>query len=118
MVPDAGEGLEVGGAVFCGAGGAVEGDGLAGEGEHAYEIAGRAVEDACSERVVGLDCHAEAGDLDLALVDGGEGGWSAEEGDADVWLVWTSALWMIRWDAHISVPPVILPRFIVLGKAS
>ena len=70
VVPDSGEGLEVGGFILCFAFGAPEGDRLAREGFHADQIARFAVQDGHARGVVGLDGHAEAADLDLALVDG------------------------------------------------
>ena len=85
MVPDTGELLEIGGSVFGlagGGGGRVEeGDGLAGEGYSADEVAFRAVWDWRAVGRPGFDGHAEAGALDFAAVHGEEGTGCAEEGD-------------------------------------
>jgi hypothetical protein len=100
VVPDAREALEVAAGVLgivvadgeeCGVGAGrggelgvglgPEADGLGGEGFSADEVAGLAGGDGMAVVVDGADGHAEAIDLDLALVDGGDGGGGAEEGD-------------------------------------
>lgn len=96
MVPDAREGLEIAALVLGRAVGAEEADGLAREGFHADQVAGGAVRDARPGLVVRADGHAEACDLDLALIDGGQGARCAEERDdvctacnaAEVYGVW------------------------------
>jgi hypothetical protein len=79
MMPNPLKSLKIGALILRLATRAIESYGLARERFHTHEITGFAVQNWSSGRVIGADCHAEAGDLDLALVDGGEGAGSAEE---------------------------------------
>ena len=79
MMPNSLKGLEIGTLVLRLATRAIERHGLARERFHTHEITGFAIQNGRSGRIIGAYCHAEAGDLDLALIDGGEGTGSAEK---------------------------------------
>lgn len=84
MVPDAWELFEICFSIFLlaeGGRGAEEGDGLAGEGLSADEVAFLAIRHGMAVGGKGGDGHAEAFALDFSCIDRDEGARGAKEGD-------------------------------------